>query len=199
MMILTQLLQSVDVTLARITPSHLERYDTLQRSLHTTDVSVDLKYRRMFNGYYRMHRKPKDWYDFFFALLEGEKDNGAITFREVFERVYGEKRRVEPSFCSKLVATIRGDMPVYDKYVRVNLSLVIPRPSERPEARVGKFISVYADLHAKQSQLMLSEQFPKLRRAFDERFDAYTHFTDTKKLDLLLWQYRRGVGGRAEA
>lgn len=192
-MILTQLLQNIDATLARITASHLTRYDKLQRSLHTTDVSVDQEYQRVFNGYYRMQRRTPDWYQFFFSLLEGEKHNGAITFREVFERVYCERRRVEPSFCSKLVATIRPDMPVYDKYVRENLSLVIPRPNERSEKRVEKFISVYADLEARQNQLMRCGHFPRLRRAFDETFTAYAHFTDIKKLDLFLWQYRQGT------
>jgi hypothetical protein len=197
-MILAQLLHNIDVVLARISPSQLERYDTLQRSLHATDVSSDKKYQRVFNGFYRMQKRQKDWYEFFFALLETEKGNRAITFREVFERVYRERHRVEPSFCSKLVATVRADMPVYDKYVRENLSLVIPRPNERPEQRVEGFISVYADLQAKQNQLTLNEQFPRLRRAFDDRFAAYAHFTDAKKLDLVLWQYRQEHDGRAE-
>ena len=189
-MTLTQLIRNIDATLSRITASHLSRYDTLQQSLETVDVSVDPGYQRMFNGYYRMQRRRQDWYEFFFSILQSEKNNKAITFREVFERVYGERRRVEPSFCSKLVATIRADMPVYDRHVRENLLLVIPRPQERPEKRVEQFLLVYADLQAKQSHLVGAERFPTLRRAFDERFPAYAHFTDTKKLDLLLWQHR---------
>jgi hypothetical protein len=81
-------------------------------------------------------------------------------------------------------------MPVYDKHVRDNLSLATPKPHEPPERRVEKFLLVYADLQAKQKQPMGSDEFPRLRRAFDARFAAYAHFTDTKKLDLLLWQYR---------
>ena len=137
-----------------------------------------------------MQRRRQDWYEFFFSVLESEKNNKAITFREVFERVYTERAEVEPSFCSKLVATIRADMPGDDKYIRDNLFLSIPKPNERPEKRVEKFLLVYTDLQAKQNQLMGSDDFPRLRRAFDEKFAAYAHFTDTKKLDLLLWQYR---------
>ena len=81
-------------------------------------------------------------------------------------------------------------MPVYDGHVRQNLSLAIPGQHQRPEERVEKFCSVYSDLQAKKNRLIGSEQFPTLRNAFDERFVAHTHFTDTKKLDILLWQYR---------
>jgi hypothetical protein len=189
-MLLAELLRNIGAILARISPSQLERYDTLQRSLHATDVSVDNEYQRVFNGYYRMQRRQKWRYEYFFSLLETEKSNAAITFRDVFERVYRERQRVEPSFCSKLVATIRPDMPVYDRYVRENLSLVIPRSTERPEHRVEGYVSVYGKLQAQQNQLMLSEQFPTLRHEFDDRFGAYAHFTDAKKLDLVLWQYR---------
>jgi hypothetical protein len=190
-MILAELLRNIHDILDQISPSHLERYDTLQRSLRATNVSLDKQhYQRMFNGYYRMQRRPTEWYGYFFSLLETEKCNGAITFRSVFERLFRDTRRVEPSFCSKLVATIRPDMPVYDRYVRENLSLVIPRPTERPEQRVKAYVSVYGELQAQQNQLMLSEQFPTLRHEFDDRFGAYAHFTDAKKLDLVLWQYR---------
>jgi len=80
---------------------------------------------------------------------------------------------------------------VYDKYVRENLSLCVPKPNEQPERRVEKFISVYVDLHDMHTQLMRREPFHGLKEAFDEKFPAYAHFTDMKKLDLLIWQYRQ--------
>ena len=190
-MILKTLLRDIDRTLERIEASKPERYEELQRSLFTCDVSVDPDYRRLFNGYYRMQRRPHEWYGFFFELLENQKGNASISFRDILERVYRAKGRVEPSFCSKLVATIRPDMPVYDKYVRENLSLVIPKPHEGAGRRVEKFISVYEELTVKQRQLMCRDEFATLKCAFDQKLPGFAHFTDTKKLDLFLWQYRK--------
>jgi hypothetical protein len=85
---------------------------------------------------------------------------------------------------------VRPDMPVYDRYVRENLSLVIPKPHEAPERRVEGFISTYQNLHTRLNQLIGCETFSGPRRAFDESFPAFAHFTDMKKLDLMLWQHR---------
>ncbi len=190
-MILTRLLADIDIVLTRITGAQLSRYERLQRGLLTINVAEDRQYQATFNGYYRMQRRTQDWYSFFFSVLEREKRNHAITFTQILEEVYRSKRRVEPSFSSKLVATIRPDKPMYDKYVRENLSLTIPRPNEPAERRVHKYVEVYSSLEAQMTELIHSQVFQELKRRFDDRFPAHSHFTDTKKLDLLLWQYRK--------
>ncbi len=190
-MILNRLASDIDAVFARITEPQLRRYDQLQRSLLVTNVASDIPYQTTFNGYYRMQRRTQDWYRFFFSVLEREKRNDEITFRQIIEEVYGTGHRVEPSFSSKLVATIRPELPVYDKYIRENLSLVIPRQNEPPEDRVREFIGVYSLLETQMTELVRSETFRELKKRFDDRFSTYVHFTDVKKLDLLLWQYRQ--------
>ena len=189
-MILTRLLTDTDTILERITESQLSRYDHLQRLLPIINVAEDREYQTTFNGYYRMQRRARDWYSFFFSVLEREKLNQAVSFRQTLEEIYRSRHSVEPSFCSKLIATIRPDKPVYDKYVRTNLSLVIPRPSEPAEQRIQKLAGVYSGLEAQMAMLTQSEAFQELKRRFDSKFPSYIHFTDMKKLDLLLWQYR---------
>ena len=191
-MILDLLLNNIDEILRRITVSHLRRYDTLQRSLCATDVAADQEYQRMFNGYYKMQRRRQEWYGYFFSLLEREKKNTNITFRHVLEETYSTQHRIEPSFSSKLVATIRPEMPVYDKHVRENVSLTVPGQHKAAEVRVREFITVYSSLESKVATLIQNPVFTtKLRPAFDKKFRSYAHFTDVKKLDLLLWQHRQ--------
>jgi len=190
-MILNGLLANIDTILSRITESHLSRYDYLQRSLLITNVASDGTYQSRFNGYYRMRQRSRDWYDFYFSILEREKRNSEISFREVLEEVYRAKRRVEPSFSSKLVATIRPELPVYDRYVQGNLSLAIPRQNEPAETRMRKFADIYSRLEVHMTRLVQTDAFRELKRRFDEKFSAYSHFTNVKKLDLLLWQYRQ--------
>lgn len=190
--VLAELLQNTDAILARITPSQLRRYDMLQRSLHSTDVSGDREYQRVFNGFYRMQRRPGSWYVFFFLLLEREKSNAALSFPDVFRCVYAATTRLEPSFCSKLVATVRPDLPVYDKHVRENLSLAVPAPHESTQSRLEKFIAAYAELQTLVARLTEADDFSVLRQSFNRAFPEYAHFTDTK-LDLLLWQKRPSI------
>ena len=196
-MILRSLEKDLETVLARIRPAQLERYWTLCDDLWRTNVAPDREYQRTFNAFFRMQRRSEDWYQYYFGLLESKKRDVSVTFQGVIEQIYADTCRVEPSFSSKLVATIRPDKPVYDKYVMVNLCLKIPGAHKRPEDRLVGLVAMYASLEEKVDALVKDEIFKTmLKPAFDRRFGAFTGFTDVKKLDFLLWQYRR-VAGKA--
>jgi hypothetical protein len=59
-----------------------------------------------------------------------------------------------------------------------------------PAARVEQYLRTDGELLAKFQALVKAQEFQALRVAFDSRFPAHKHFTDVKKLDLLLWQFR---------
>lgn len=189
--ILVRLQDQIDGILARITESHLSRYDRLQSRLASTNVAIDAEYRSTFNGYYRMQRRSKDWYDYFFALLEAKKNSPIATFEDILTEVYRTKRRIEASFCSKLLATIQPDKPVYDKHVRESLRLDIPKATDPADRRLRGFVNMYARLEQQVGLLIQLQSFQALKEAFDRAFPAYKHFSEVKKLDLLLWQYRQ--------
>jgi hypothetical protein len=193
MTVIERLANNLPEILGRITLSQLSRYDQLQTLLGPTDVSADPDYQRIFNGYYRMQRRRQDWYGHYFSLLEREKANCSLSFREVLNETYDATRRVEPSFSSKLVATIRPEMPIYDKYVRENLLLKPPGRNKTAQVRVAELVALYSDLESKVSALVQNPVYiEKVRPEFDKAFRSYVHFTDVKKLDLLLWQNRPG-------
>jgi len=161
-MIIELLLRNVDEIFGRITLSQLSRYDKLQRSLCAIDVAADQDYQRTFNGYYRMQRRTRDWYGYFSRLLEREKKNRNITFREVLEETYATKCRVEPSFSSKLIATIRPELPIYDKYVRENLLLSVPRQHSLPRF---VFVSLSPSIQISSQKLRLFFRVPRSLRS----------------------------------
>lgn len=194
-MILDLLRTNIDAILERITISHLERYCYLQTRLMDTDVSSDEEYQRKFNGFYKMGRRGTEWYENYFGLLKDEKRNLCITFEQVLRSIYNEfteKGRVEPSFASKLVATIRPDeMPIYDKYVRQNLDVRMPGQWKAAEVRLEGCILKYAELEKEIKRLISEPIFTnELRPAFDRKRPAFAHISDVKKLDFLLWQHR---------
>jgi len=190
-MILLSLAHNIDDVLRRITLSHLARYKALLDGLSKKNVAFDLEYQTIFNGFYKMQRRSADWYRYYFALLEEKKYNTAITFKDTIEQIYSDRGRVEPFFSSKLVATIRPEMPVYDKHVRDNLSLKVPGSYKSGRDRVSGFIIMYSSLEQKIAAFVRDPVFTdRLRPAFDKKFNTYAQFTDIKKLDFLLWQHR---------
>ena len=188
--ILNKLLENSDDIICHLKKSNLVNYNYTQKQLLRTDVSKDTTYQTKFNGFYKMRQRPKDWYEFFFSLLESQKFNRSISFKEVLTEIHGVKKRVEPSFSSKLIATINSDMPVYDKEVAKNLDLKIPYPSMPNKRRISKLIDVYSEITDKNFEMRQSSEFNELKTDFDIAFPQYAHFTDVKKLDLFLWQMR---------
>ena len=172
----------------------LEIYDYLQRSLQCTNVSTDKQYQSKFRKFYRI-RRDKYWQEIFFSILEQEKNNCTITFAEILKKLHSDarhngKRQIEASFSSKLVATIRSELPVYDSRVRKNLGLQTPPHSMNAQRRICRFICMYSNLRKETLKMTKHKAFAKLRTCFDTAFPGYRHFTDVKKLDLFLWQYR---------
>lgn len=192
MIIMPSLLKNLDAILRKIQLSHLCRYDYLQRTLAHTDVTVDPNFQRTFNGYYKMGQKRPDWYKYFYGMLEARKRDAGIQFQDVLRTIYDDKERVEPSFSSKFVATIRADSPVYDKYVRENLGLQIPPQGAPVQVRLEGYIQAFAQLSKRVTGLVSTNDFAAIRNCFNHAFPAYAHFTDVKKLDLVLWQHRVG-------
>ena len=189
--ILRLLSDNLDAILDRIRNSHLQRYGFLQHNLFTTNVGTDLEYQCVFNGFYKMQRRDEHWYRYYFSLLEREKNNKTITFQKVIEQIYSDNGRVEPSFSSKLVATIRPDQPVYDRHVCMNLDLKIPGAHKSAVDRLKGYVEMYATLEAATEDLIKAPAFTRtLRPAFDNRFAEYTYIADVKKLDFLIWQFR---------
>lgn len=190
--IAAQLAGHIDKLLSRVTPSHLGRYAMLQGGLAARDVACDREYQSVFKGFYKMGRRDEGWYAYYFGLLQAAKADCTVSFRGVLERIYADRAQVEGSFSSKLVATIRPDMPVYDRHVRDNLALLAPPSSWSPARRMAAMISLYGELEEKVAALVGDPIFAAtLRPRFDARHPAYAHLTDVKKLDLLLWQHRR--------
>ena len=167
----------------------LERYDRLQRSLLTVDVSSDRNTQNDFKSFYRVIR-GKDWCESFFSILERDKSNPAPSFREALAEIHGKTGRVEASFSSKLVATIDANRPVWDRHVLDNLGLKPPYSSMDTRRRLDRCSELYSEIRTWTSTAIRQDSFKEWRRCFDDAFPPFKHFTDIKKFDLLLWQSR---------
>jgi hypothetical protein len=188
--IVDRMLRESDRIFCRISRKKLADYDLTQTRLKATNVATDLHYQRVYKSFYVMWRRSAAWYKFYFGLLEREKANRNIKFEAVLGSIFEIGDRVEPSFSSKLVATIRPDAPIYDGVVRANLGLAKPRYDKPADVKFSDALNAYKQIEGFYATALGSGGFEKLKTAFDQRFPAFAHFTDTKKLDTLLWQWR---------
>lgn len=166
----------------------IDDYCRLQADLRSQDVRTDPDYRRRFVQLYRMFRQPKEWLDSFFALLEDEKDNPTIAFASVLAAL--SHSRVEASFSSKLVATIRPKMPVLDQYVLANLGLRSPSSRGAMTLRLRLWSGLYDDTCTLYRDLLTQRLYQDVAEYFDGSLASFPGLTEVKKLDLLLWQLR---------
>jgi hypothetical protein len=168
----------------------VQKYSWLQTQLHSINVSSHDagEFQRRFKGFYRV-RRNQAFCGPFFGLLEREKANVGIDFASVLLEVSTD--RVEASFSSKLVASIRPDMPVWDREVMRNLGIRTTGPAGDRNDKIRATLQRYEDLGTRMTQFLHDAQFLELRRAFDQRFPG-TVVSDMKVMDFFLWQYRPG-------
>ena len=122
-------------------------------------------------------------------ILEREKDNSSVQFDKTLNELFDEVQRVEMSYVSKLVATINPDRPVFDAHVGTCLNLPGNKPYWNPSKKLCHSARTYRRLMEIVDELIQQGTFVELRNSFDREFPEFSHFTDTKKLDLSMWRY----------
>lgn len=94
---------------------YLEIMDLLPR----VDVRTDRDFQKRYNAFYRVRQRSEEWYAVYFAYLEKHKRR-KTSFDQVLDHLHAELGRYEPSFSSKLVATLDPEQPVWDRFVLEN-------------------------------------------------------------------------------
>lgn len=163
----------------------LEKYLHIMHRLHQTDVSQDLEFQRSYNGFYRMRQRPESYYTTYFSFLESHKSDPDLTFRQVLTYLYRKTERIEASFSSKLLATVKPEMPVWDTFVLQNLGLTPPPAYYSKANRIEAIITLYNSI----CQWYSSQEAQEKLEFFNFYFPS-VNITDTKKIDLILWQSR---------
>jgi hypothetical protein len=163
----------------------LKKYEWLMDNLKKVNVSQNLEFQRKYNGFYKV-RRGKEFRDKFYKKLESLKGKNP-TFEEVLTYFWKESKHIEASFSSKFVATINPNLPVLDSEVLRNLGL--KNPSGTDKDRLNKTIKVYGEIRRLHAKRLNSKEGKAQVSEFNKRFPN-SGITDTKKIDLILWQTR---------
>lgn len=174
----------IELALPLVAPG-LERYLWLQEHRDECDIRNDPVYRKRFNRFYRV-RRGRAWQDKFYDLLESKKGQ-VVSFAQVLNALHQVTDRYEASFASKLVATLRPEMPVIDSVVLRNLGLAVPRYGIRD--RAARLDDLYETLVSWFNTFLATANGYYLVKRFREEY-PYAKITEVKMLDLVLWQTR---------
>jgi hypothetical protein len=152
------------------------------------DLSKDLKFQTLYDGFYRV-RRNKDWRKYYFELMQDVR-NKDVSFSDIVKIMYEKTHRIEASFSSKLLATINTKYPIIDQYVLKNLGIRnIPSNIDSNE-KLKRIIDNYNYICVLYGAIVDSKEGKEKIEFFNSKFPEYKWISDTKKIDFLLWSKR---------
>lgn len=164
----------------------LEKYSNIMDRLYKTNTFEDKEFQRKFNAFYRIRQRTPEFYSCYYGLLEDSKTK-KVSFEEVIRYIYERLGRIEPSFSSKLVATIDPEKPVWDSFVLKNLGLKPPYYSDKD--RLNKNVLLYGKICDWYDDYLQTGEAKEIIELFDKRYPDIL-ISNVKKIDLILWQMR---------
>ena len=167
-------------------------------TLHNIDVSRDIEYQKNFTGYYKV-RRDKEWLQEYYNYMEAHKNSEELSFENILRAISsiphtvkktssnnGLATSIEPSFASKMLATIKPDHPIWDSQVVKALNIYID-PSLNGEEKIQSYINAYEQLTNEIRNFIQTEEGKACVKQFDSTFPNLKHISPFKKIDYYLW------------
>lgn len=179
-------------TMSFRSPCPVATYRLIRRTVAASDLlAQDAEpVRRRFNAYYGVRRNA-DWRARFYARFEAAKASplsSLALFEDVLVGLEADTGRVEASFASKLVATLRPERPIIDSVVRGWLGQQVAAPPFG--GGVGPALAYYQWLNDVLSEAATSSQARAWGAVFAEAFPGEAGedpVSATRQLDFLIW------------
>jgi hypothetical protein len=165
----------------------IAQYRDLMKLAPEIDVSKSKDFQKKYNAFYRVQRRKESWYQHYYALMQQLKSSQP-TFHDVLDMLYQMTGRYEPSFASKLVATIDPSKPIWDVHILRNTSHKPPSYSHKAKLSLAK--TAYDSIVNWYAEFLLSEDGNLCISEFNRLVPNNHDITDIKKVDFILWQMR---------
>ena len=160
-----------------------KKYAEIMDLFEKVDVSTNEHFQKLFVGFYRVRRSKDKFLTPYFTLMQSLKGKDP-SFEEILRKIYSFQERYEPSFASKMLATINPDMPVWDSFVLKHFGLTVKKRD------FEICIKTYSQLIEKYKAREKSGEADKDVKEFDDNLPVYNYFSKNKKMDLMIWQTR---------
>ena len=164
----------------------LDKYQYIMEQVNNTNVATDMDFQRTFNGFYIV-RRNESWRKFYYEYFESAK-NGTPTFEDIITYLFEYTGNIEPSFSSKMLATILPEKPIWDRYVVQNLNMKLTGATKKEKLKNA--VILYADMEKWYADFLESEKGKECIREFDRVLSDYKGISNIKKIDSILWSIR---------
>lgn len=166
----------------------LKKYDSIMETFKEKKIDEDVEgFQTDFDAFYKI-RNDVTWRAKYFKFMEENKGNNNLSFEKVINAISDE--RVEASFASKLLATIKPEQPIWDQYVLKFFGENPQLKSKDKDDRIEEAIEKYKILEEKFNEFKDSSDGKLCIDTFDKLAPHYTHINKTKKIDFILWCMR---------
>lgn len=168
----------------------IAKYLSIMEHLYTVDVSTNLTFQTQYNAFYRVRQRQLPWYQSYFQIMQDYKGKSP-SFDQILTELQTRigNNTYEPSFASKLVATLNPWMPVWDTHILRNTGHNPPSYSSR--TKHVDAILAYASIVTWFNSFMTSTNCRAWITLFNDNVNGYYKITDIKKIDFILWQTRK--------
>lgn len=154
----------------------------------SVNVAENSYFQRKFNAFYRVRQRSPEWYKTYFSCMQQWKA-GKPSFDRVLDQLHRSLGRYEPSFSSKLVATVDPEQPIWDTFVLRNTQTRCPSYTSKNKLAEAKI--AYEQIRSWYGQFLNSEEGQLVISVFDQNVREHAKITNLKKVDFVLWQTRR--------
>ena len=165
----------------------IRQYLEIMRLLPLVDVSRDRGFQRKYNAFYRVRQRPREWYEAYFSYLENNKGR-TPKFDDVLDHIFLTLGKYEPSFSSKLVATLDPYQPVWDRFVIKNIGEAESLYTDKN--RVARAKIVYQRIQDWYANYLVFLEGKQVIATFDRLVAESKSITSVKKVAFILWQIR---------
>lgn len=163
----------------------LKTYKEIQDTFNKIDVSTDKDFQKKFNGFYKV-RRDNNWRKYYYDLFEKVKKDPYIqTFEYILNSIYQGTGKFEPSFSSKMLATLNPNYPIWDQYVLKNTGIEPPSVKN-----INSLVATYKEIEVWYKKFIVPPAGKTCIAEFDKNFPDYNNINDVKKIDFLLWAKR---------
>jgi hypothetical protein len=162
---------------------YLEIMDLLSK----VNVAENEEFQRKYNAFYRVRQRSAEWYRTYYSFMQESKGQKP-TFECVLNYMHRSLNRCEPSFSSKLVATLNPEEPIWDTFVLKNLKIKVPPYSDKN--RIKKTDEAYKAIQDWYMNFLSSAEGRLVIGCFNKLVDNHSKITNIKKVDFVLWQTR---------
>lgn len=164
----------------------LDKYKYIMEWVKRTNLSVNTDFQRTFNGFYIV-RRNEEWRKVYYEYFENVKTE-TPTFASIITRLYECTGNIEPSFSSKMLASIFPDKPIWDRYIVQNLNMKLVGKTK--EEKLQNAIKLYADIEQWYEEFLQTDKAKECIALFNQMLPDYKDISNIKKIDSILWSIR---------